>query len=189
MKAQLDGAVVALLVTDGFEQVEMTGPRSALEAVGTRTHLVAPGADRVRGWQHDKPGDEFGVDIRLEQARADEYDALVVPGGVRSPDKLRMNPRAVAFVRAFFDQGKPVAAICHGPWLIVEADAARGRRVTSYLSLQTDLRNAGGAWVDQAAVVDRGLVTSRSPADLDDFNRALIEQVVERRQAAAPHGA
>jgi protease I len=179
MSGRLDGKRVAILVTDGFEQVEMTEPRKALEDAGARTDLVSPARGKVKGWQHTKWGDEFPVDVPLDAARPDDYDALVLPGGVMNPDKLRMNERAVHFVRAFFDEGKPVAAICHGPWTLIEADVVRGRTVTSWPSLKTDLKNAGANWVNREVVTDNGLVTSRKPDDLPAFNRKMIEEFGE----------
>jgi len=177
--AQLSGKKIAILVEDGFEQVEMTSPKEALEAAGAQTQIVSPKTGKVKGWQHTKWGDEFPVDVAIEQAKADNYDALLLLGGVMNPDKLRTNQKAVHFVRSFFDQAKPVAAICHGPWMLVEADVVEGRTVTSYPSIQTDLKNAGANWVDREVVVDRGLVTSRKPDDLPAFNRKLVEEVGE----------
>jgi len=177
--AQLSGKKIAILVEDGFEQVEMTSPKEALEAAGATTHIVSPKPDKVKGWEHTKWGQEFPVDVVIDQANANNYDALVLPGGVMNPDKLRTNKKAVQFVRSFFDQEKPVAAICHGPWMLVEADVVEGRMVTSYPSIQTDLKNAGANWVDKEVVVDRGLVTSRKPDDLPAFNRKMIEEVSE----------
>ena len=179
MNATLSGKKVALLVTDGFEQVEMTEPRKALQQAGADTDLVSPAKGEVQGWNHDYRGDKFPVDVPLDQAKAADYDALVLPGGVMNPDHLRMNKTAVRFVRAFFDAGKPVAAICHGPWTIIDAGAARGRTMTSWPSLQTDLRNAGANWVDREVVTDGGLVTSRKPDDIPAFNRKMIEEFAE----------
>jgi protease I len=176
---QLSGKKVAILVEDGFEQVEMTSPKEALEAAGAKTYIISPKADKVKGWEHTKWGQEFPVDVVIEQANATNYDALLLPGGVMNPDKLRTNKKAVQFVRSFFDQAKPVAAICHGPWMLVEADVVEGRMVTSYPSIQTDLKNAGASWVDKEVVVDRGLVTSRKPDDLPAFNRKMIEEIGE----------
>jgi protease I len=176
---QLSGKKVAILVEDGFEQVELTSPKEALEAAGAKTYIISPKAGKVKGWEHTKWGDEFPVDVGLDQAKADNYDALLLPGGVMNPDKLRTNKKAVQFVRSFFDQDKPVAAICHGPWMLVEADVVEGRMLTSYPSIQTDLKNAGASWVDKEVVVDRGLVTSRKPDDLPAFNRKMIEEVGE----------
>ncbi|MGG5891162.1 type 1 glutamine amidotransferase domain-containing protein [Falsiroseomonas sp. HC035] len=184
----LNGLAVAILVTDGFEQVEMIGPRKALDAAGAKTLLVSPKQDQVKAWDFTNWGDTFPVDLRLDRARPAEFDALLLPGGVINPDTLRTLPEAVAFVKAFFDAGKPVASICHGPWTIIEAGAARGRRLTSWPSLKTDLRNAGATWVDEQAVVDRGLITSRQPDDIPAFNLAVIKvfagALVSSRQAA-----
>lgn len=171
----LNGLKVAILVTDGFEQVEMTEPRKALEDAGAETKLVSPKAGPVKAWNFTEWGDRFPVDVPLGNARPDDFDALLLPGGVINPDKLRTLPEAVAFVRAFFDAGKPVASICHGPWTIIEAGAARGRRLTSWPSLKTDLQNAGAEWVDQEVVVDHGLITSRKPDDIPAFNREVIK--------------
>jgi protease I len=179
MTNQLSGKKIAILVADGFEQVEMTDPRKALEAAGAGTDLISPANGQVTAFQHDKPGDRFPVDVPLDQADPEDYDALLLPGGVANPDKLRMNPDAVRFVKGFVDAGKPIAAICHGPWTLIEAGAVRGRKMTSWPSLQTDLRNAGANWVDQEVVTDRGLVTSRKPDDLPAFNRKMIEEFRE----------
>ena len=176
---RLNGKKVAILVEKGFEQVEMTEPRSALQDAGATTHLISPQEDKVKGWQKTDWGDEFEVDVHLSDARADDYDALVLPGGVMNPDHLRTNPEAVRFVRDFFRSRKPVAAICHAPWLLVEADVVRDRTVTSWPSLQTDLENAGARWVDQEVVVDEGLVTSRKPDDIPAFNRKMVEEIAE----------
>ena len=185
----LNGLKVAILVTDGFEQVEMTEPRKALDQAGAETRLVSPGDGQVKAWKFTEWGDEFPVDLPLAQARANDFDALLLPGGVINPDKLRTLPEAVAFAKAFFDAGKPVASICHGPWTIIEAGAARGRRLTSWPSLKTDLKNAGAEWVDQEVVVDQGLVTSRRPDDIPAFNPEVIKLFAsargQSRQAAA----
>jgi protease I len=182
--ASLENIRVAILVENGFEQVEMTEPRKALDEAGATTVLVSPQEGRVRGWEHTKWGDEFPVQLALDAANADGFEALLLPGGVMSPDRLRMNPAAVAFVRAFFDADKPVAAICHGPWTIVEAKVARGRRIASWPSLKTDLRNAGAEWVDEQVVVDRNLVSSRKPDDIPAFNREMIKVFGQARQPA-----
>ncbi len=171
----LSGKKVAILVTDGFEQVELIEPRKALDQAGASTRIVSPKKDRVRGWNHTEWGDEIKVDVPLDQARPQDFDALLLPGGVINPDKLRLEPKAIEFVKAFFDSNKPVAAICHGPWTIIDAGAARGRKITSWPSLKTDLRNAGADWVDQEVVNDRNLVTSRKPDDIPAFNRGMIE--------------
>lgn len=180
---KLNGKKVAILVEDGFEQIELTSPKQALEEAGATTHIVSPKSGKVKGWEHTKWGQEFPVDVAIEQANASEYDALLLPGGVMNPDKLRTNKQAVQFVRTFFDQKKPVAAICHGPWVLVEANVVNGRKMTSYHSIQTDLKNAGATWVDQEVVVDNGLVTSRNPDDLPAFNRKLVEEVAEGQHA------
>ena len=180
---KLNGKKVAILVEDGFEQIELTSPKQALEEAGATTHIVSPKSGKVKGWEHTKWGQEFPVDVAIEQANAADYDALLLPGGVMNPDKLRTNKQAVQFVRKLFDQKKPVAAICHGPWVLVEANVVNGRKMTSYHSIQTDLKNAGATWVDQEVVVDNGLVTSRNPDDLPAFNRKLVEEVAEGQHA------
>ena len=179
----LQGKKVAILVENGFEQVELTSPKQALEEAGAQTQIISPQRDQVKAWQHTEWGDTFPVDVPIENANASDYDALLLPGGVMNPDKLRMNKQAVQFVRDFFEQKKPVASICHGPWTLIEANVVRGRKLTSYPSLQTDLKNAGAKWVDQEVVVDQGLVTSRNPDDLPAFNRKLIEEVAEGEHA------
>lgn len=171
----LEGLKVAILVDDGFEQVELIEPRKALDQAGAETRVVSPKGERVRGWAFTDWGDELPVDVPLDRAKPDDFDALLLPGGVFNPDALRMQPNAVAFVKAFFDAGKPVASICHGPWTVIEAGAAQGRRIASWPSLKTDLRNAGAEWVDQEVVVDGKLVTSRNPDDIPAFNRAMID--------------
>ena len=180
----LEGMKVAILVTDGFEQVELTEPRKALDEVGAETRVVSPKDNLVRGWNFTDWGMELSVDVKLDQAKPGDFDALLLPGGVINPDALRIQPQAVAFAKAFFDAGKPVASICHGPWMVIEAGAARGRRTTSWPSLKTDLKNAGAEWVDQEVVVDQGLVTSRSPDDLPSFNREMIKLFGEARARA-----
>ncbi|MBV8845885.1 MAG: type 1 glutamine amidotransferase [Bryobacterales bacterium] len=176
MASSLTGKRVAILVADGFEQVEMTGPREALDQAGAKTDLISPASDRVHGWNHFDKADEFTVDVPLESANPNDYDALMLPGGVANPDQLRTYPKAVQFVKSFFDQGKPVAAICHGPWLLAEADVIRGRTLTSWPSIRTDLRNAGANVVDREVVVDRNLITSRKPADIPAFTRKMIDE-------------
>jgi protease I len=171
----LEGLKVAILVTDGFEEVELTEPRKALDKAGADTSVVSPKGDEVRGWNFTDWGQKLPVDLKLDDARLEDFDALLLPGGVINPDKLRIIPAAVAFVNAFFDAGKPVAAICHGPWTIIEANKARGRRMTSWPSVRTDLKNAGADVVDQEAVVDGNLVTSRKPDDIPAFNREMIK--------------
>lgn len=179
----LKGRKVAMLVADGFEQIEMTSPRDALASAGAQVKLVSPARSRVQGWNHFEKGDTFKVDVPLDSARAEDFDALVLPGGVANPDQLRADPKAVQFTRAFFEQHKPVAAICHGPWTLIEAGVAEGRRMTSFGSIKTDLMNAGADWVDEEVVVDNGLVTSRGPKDLDAFNAKVVEEIAEGRHA------
>jgi protease I len=179
MAEQLRNKKVAILVEQGFERVELTDPKQALEAAGAQTHIISPREGKVKSWEHTDWGEEFPVDVALEQARAEEYDALLLPGGVMNPDKLRRNEKALEFVKAFFDAGKPVAAICHAPWTLIDAGVVEGRTITSYPSLQSDLKNAGATWVDQEVVVDNGLVTSRNPDDLPAFNRKMIEEIGE----------
>jgi len=182
MGKKLDGVKVAILVEDGFEQVELTDPRRALQEAGAETEIVSPAASgRVKGWNHTDWGDEFSVDRPLESADPADYDALLLPGGVMNPDRLRRNDGALRFVRSFFDDGKPVAAICHGPWTLIDAGVARGRTLTSYESIQTDLKNAGAQWLDREVIVDAGLVTSRKPADIPAFNGKMIEEFAEAR--------
>ncbi len=171
----LKGLRVAILVTDGFEHAELVAPRAALDQAGATTSIVSPKSGPIRSWKFGQWGEEFPVDETLDQAQPDKFDALLLPGGVINPDKLRMEPKAVAFAKAFFDSKKPVAAICHGPWTIIETGAARGRRIASWPSLKTDLRNAGAEWVDQEVVVDRNLVSSRKPDDIPAFNREILK--------------
>lgn len=181
MAQELSGKRVAFLLTKGVEQVELTEPREALERAGAETVIVSPEKGRLRAWAKTDWGQEFDVDVHVDDANPDDYDALVLPGGVMNPDFLRMNEKAVSFARAFVEAGKPVGAICHGPWTLVEADVLKGRTVTSWPSLRTDLRNAGAEWVDREVVVDAGLVTSRKPDDLPAFNRKLVEEIGEGR--------
>ena len=185
MAAQLNGKRVAALVTNGFEQVELTEPREALEAEGATVHVVALEPGKVRGWNHTEWGQDVPVDRTVDQVSADEYDALLLPGGVMNPDKLRMNAGAVQLVRSFFDAGKPIAVICHGPWTLIEADAVRGVTMTSYPSVRRDLENAGAHWVDQEVVTDRGIVSSRKPDDIPAFNRKMIEEFAEGAHGGA----
>ena len=175
MPNQLNGKRIAILATDGVEQVELTEPRKALEAAGAKTELVSPAKGKLQAWQHMEKGDKFPVDVALDAANANNYDALMLPGGVANPDQLRTMPKAVQFVKSFFEQDKPVAAICHAPWMLVEADVVRGKTVTSWPSLHTDLKNAGAKWVDREVVEDDGLVTSRKPDDLPAFNKKIVE--------------
>lgn len=188
MEKKLQGKKVAILVANGFEQVELTEPRKALEDAGAVTEIVSPADAEVQGWNHDEKADLFEVGMPLTRARSDDYDALLLPGGVRNPDQLRMMVRAVEFIDGFFATGKPVAAICHAPWTLIDSDVVRGRTITSWPSLKSDLINAGARWVDREVVVDNGLVTSRKPADIPAFNKKMIEQFAQgrrfRRQAA-----
>jgi protease I len=177
--ASLNGRKVAILTEEGFEQVELTSPKEALEQAGATVHVISPKSGKIKAWDKTNWGIEINVDKQLSEVSPDDYDALVLPGGVLNPDKLRQNKDAVAFASAFLDEGKPVAAICHGPQLLIETAMISGRRLTSYSSLQTDLKNAGADWVDEEVVVDNGLVTSRRPDDLEAFNRKTIEEIGE----------
>ncbi len=179
MSEQLEGKRVAAVVDNGFEQVELTGPVKALRDAGARVDIVSPQKGEVRGWKMKEWGDTVQVDRTIDQVTANDYDAVLLPGGVMNPDRLRLNPKVVSFVREAFDEGKPIAAICHGPWTLVEAGVVKGMKMTSWPSLKTDLRNAGADWVDQQVVVDRGLVTSRKPDDIPAFNRRMIEEFAE----------
>jgi protease I len=183
MSNSLSGKKVAILATDGFEQSELLEPRKALEAAGATVEVVSPKGPKIKGWNEKNWGQEVPVDVPLDAAKAADYDALLLPGGVMNPDQLRANPKAMQFAREIVDAGKPVAAICHGPWTLVEIGFVKGRTLTSWPSLQTDIRNAGGTWVDQEVVTDQGLVTSRKPADLPAFNRKMIEEFAEGRHA------
>jgi protease I len=183
MKKDLSGKRVAIVVANGFEQIEMTDPREALDGAGAETDLVSIEDGEVKGWEHKEWGDTFEVEVPIDEADPDDYDALLLPGGVMSPDRLRRDERVLAFVRAFFEAGKPVAAICHGPWTLIDAGVVAGRWVTSYPSIRKDLENAGAEWVDEEVVVDQGLVTSREPADLPAFDAKMIEEFAEGRHA------
>ncbi len=176
---KLQGKKVALLAADMVERVELVEPRRALEEAGATVELVSLEPGTIRSFDHFDPADELEVDKTVEEVDAADYDALLVPGGVGNPDQLRGDENAVAFVRSFFDQGKPAAVICHGPWVLVEAGVVRGRKLTSWPTLQTDIRNAGGEWVDQEVVVDQGLVTSRKPDDIPAFTAKMIEEFAE----------
>lgn len=176
---QLHGKRIAILVENGFEQEELTRPRQALEDAGAETFIVSPTEKNVKGWNHTDWGDEFKVDIKIADAKAEDFDGLLLPGGVMNPDKLRRNERVQQFVKAFAEAGKPIAAICHAPWTLIDAGVVQGRTLTSYPSLQMDLKNAGAKWVDQEVVVDHGLVTSRNPGDIPAFNRKMLEEFAE----------
>lgn len=176
MNKQLQNKKVAILVENGFEQEELTRPRRALQEAGAETQIVSPAWKTVKGWDHVDWGDEFEVDVPLDEADPTQYDALLLPGGVMSPDSLRRNKQAQEFVRHFFTIGKPVAAICHAPWTFIDAEVVVGRRLTSYHSIQADLKNAGARWIDEEVVVDDGLVTSRNPDDIPVFNQKMIAE-------------
>lgn len=178
---RLDGIKVAILVENMFEQVEMTEPRKALDKAGAQTVLVSPQPEHVQAVNHDEKGERFKVDLPLDKAIPEKFDALLLPGGVANPDRLRINEKAMQFVRSFVDTGKPIAAICHAPWELVEVDAVRGKRVTSWPSLRTDIRNAGGLWVDEVNVTDENITTSRKPEDIPKFNEAMLHLFEEAR--------
>ena len=175
----LNGKKVAILVANGFEEDELISPRNALEEAGAETWVVSPESGKVKAWKHNDWGTEVDVDTPLDSANPDDYDALLLPGGVMNPDHLRRNEQALDFVRSFFQTGKSVGAICHGPWTLIDAGVVRGRKLTSYESIQTDLKNAGAKWEDKEVIVDNGLVTSRTPDDLPAFNIKLIEEVAK----------
>ncbi len=192
MAQELTGKKVAILATDRFEEAELTGPQQALRDAGATVEVIAPHGGSIQGMKHHDVGNKVPVDRTLDEARPEEYDGLVLPGGVANPDELRVNDKAVRFIRAIYDQQKPIAAICHGPWTLIEADLVRGRTVTSWPSLRTDLKNAGAQWVDREVVVDGGLVTSRKPDDIPAFSKAAIDVVSKRvpareRTAAFAH--
>ena len=177
--ATLRGKNIAILTEEGFEQIELTSPLEALKAAGATVHVVSPKSGKIKAWDKTNWGIEIDVDKQLSEVSPDDYDALVLPGGVLNPDKLRQNKDAVAFVSAFLDEGKPLAAICHGPQMLIETNMVGGRTLTSYPSLKTDLENARAHWIDQEVVVDNGLVTSRRPDDLPAFNKKMIEEIAE----------
>src|ERR1051325_182006 len=181
MEQRLDGKKIAILATDGFEQSELIEPKKALEQAGAQTFVVSPKSGEIKGWNHTDWGEKVAVDLSLENAKPDDFDALVLPGGVMNPDRLRSDQKAVQFVKSFVADQKPIAAICHGPWTLIEANAVRNRRMTSWPSLQTDLRTAGAHWVDQQVVVDGGLLTSRKPDDIPAFNEKMLELFASRR--------
>lgn len=181
MAQTLKDKTVAVLATDGFEQVELTEPVKALRDEGATVRIVSPRTGQIQGWKHHDKGDRVDVDVALDQADANRFDALVLPGGVINPDALRLEPKAIDFIRSFVQSGKPIAAICHGPWTLIDAGGVRGRRITSWPSLKTDLANAGANWEDSEVVTDKGLVTSRKPDDLPAFCRKMIEEFAEGR--------
>lgn len=179
MTHTLENRKVAILVADGFEQIELTDPRSALDEAGATTKIVSPMTGVVEGWNHFDKGDKFTVDVPLVEANAADFDALLLPGGVANPDQLRMDEQAVSFIKAFFDAGKPVAVICHGAWPLINAGVVKGRKITSWPSVKLDLINAGAEWVDAEVIVDQGLVSSRNPDDIPAFNKKMIEEFAE----------
>ena len=183
MASQLEGMKIAIVATNGFEQVELIEPRKVLDEAGAETFVVAPESGTIKGWDHTDWGDDVEVDQTLEEASTDDFDALFLPGGVLNPDKLRMNQAAVSFVRSFFRDGKPVAAICHGPQTMIDAEVVEGRRMTSYSAIRKDLENAGADWIDQAVVVDNGLITSRNPDDIPAFNEAIVHEFAMARES------
>jgi protease I len=179
MAGSLQGKKIAFLATTGVEQIEYTEPRKAVEDAGAQVHLISLEPGSIQAWNHFDHADQFTVDKTASEADAGDYDALVLPGGVANPDQLRLNAAAVAFTRAFFETGKPVGVICHGPWTLIDADVVRGRTITSWPSLRTDLRNAGANWVDEECVTDSGMVSSRKPADLPAFCAKIVEEFAE----------
>ena len=182
--SRLSGKRVAILATEGFEQVELIEPRKALEAAGAETHVIGLTRDDIKGWKLTEWGESIPVDKAIDAAEIYDYDLLLLPGGVQNPDKLRVNEDAVRFVRDFFNTGKLVAAICHAPWILIEAGVVKGKRVTSWPSLKTDLRNAGAFWLDEKVVEDGNLITSRKPDDITAFNEAIAEHLVGKLQPA-----
>ncbi len=170
---------IAILATNGFEEIELTEPRKALEREGATVEIIAPEAGKIKAWDHDHWSNEYEVDKTIDEANPADYNALMLPGGVMNPDNLRVNENAVKFTKSFFAEGKPIAAICHGPWTLIETGALKGRKVTSYPSIRTDLQNAGAEWVDEEVVVDQGLVTSRKPDDIPAFSRKMVEEFCE----------
>jgi protease I len=191
MADKLSGKKVAILAADGFEEVELTKPRKALEDAGAKTSVVSIKSGKIQGMNHADKGATVAVDLTLEEAKPQEFDALLIPGGLMNPDTLRSTDEALEFVRHFFRQGKPVAAICHAAWVLIDAEVVSGRTITSWPAIKTDVRNAGATWVDQDVVVDNGLVTSRKPDDIPAFNEKIIEEFAEgvhavTRQSVAP---
>lgn len=186
-EGKLKGKKIAILAAEGFEQSELLKPREALDQAGATTHVISPQGGEIKAWDEDDWGKSVKVDVTLAEANPADYDGLMLPGGVLNPDKLRRERAAVDFVHQFFDRGKPVAAICHGPQMLIEADVVRGRTMTSFPSVKKDLMNAGAHWVDETVVVDNGLVTSRKPDDIPQFNAKMIEEFAEGRHAMSGH--
>jgi protease I len=187
----LQGKRVAIIATDGFEQAELFQPREALQEAGAQVEVISPKPGKIKGWNMTDWGEQIPVDKTIDSVHASDYDALMLPGGAMNPDKLRRNPHVLRFVADIFEQGKPVAAICHAPWTLIDAGVVRGRKLTSYESIQSDLKNAGAFWVDEPVVTDRGLVTSRKPDDIPQFNKKMLEEFregIHKSQAAAVHG-
>jgi len=184
--SDLNGKTVAILTENGFEEIELTSPKKALEEAGAIVYIVSPQEEKVKGWNHDHWTIELKVDKHISEARSEDYDALIIPGGVINPDRLRRNKEAVEFAKDFLEMGKPIAAICHGPQLLIETGMLEGRDMTSFFSIKTDIENAGAHWHDRDVVVDNGLVTSRSPEDLDPFNQKMIEEIAEGIHTPAP---
>ncbi|HWM23475.1 MAG TPA: type 1 glutamine amidotransferase domain-containing protein [Chthoniobacterales bacterium] len=185
MADKLSGKKVAILAADGFEEVELTKPRAALDEAGAKTTVISLKPGKIQGMNHADKGETVPVDQTLNEAKPDDFDALMIPGGLMNPDSLRASEEALEFVRHFFREGKPVAAICHAPWVLIDAGVLRGRTVTSWPAIKTDVRNAGANWVDQEVVVDNGLVTSRKPDDIPAFNQKMVEEFCEGRHAPA----
>ncbi|NII24125.1 type 1 glutamine amidotransferase [Pseudoflavitalea sp. X16] len=185
--ATLSGKRVAILTENGFEEVELTSPKKALEEAGAQVDIVSPQKEKVKGWDHDHWSIDLPVDVSVEKAKVEDYDALMIPGGVINPDQMRTNKHCVEFAQQFLEAGKPVAAICHGPQLLIETGMIDGRNMTSYLSIKTDLQNAGVIWADKEVVTDNGLVTSRSPKDLEAFNKKMIEEIREGLHSPAAY--
>jgi len=189
MSTQLKEKKVAILAADGFEQAELEEPMKALKDAGATVSIVSPKSGQIQGMNHADKGDKFDVDLGLDDAKSDDFDAVLVPGGLMNPDELRSTPKAVSFVRSFAEAGKPIAAICHGPWVLIEAGLVKGRKLTSWPAIQSDIKNAGGDWVDEEVVVDNGLVTSRKPDDIPAFNAKMIEEFGEGRHEGMAAGA
>lgn len=187
MGKSLKGLKVAILIADGFEQIEMEEPKKALKEAGAETMIVSPVEGKVKGWKHTDWGDEFPVDLDLDKAKPEDFDALLLPGGVMNPDKLRLEPKAVDFVKSFVKAKKPIAAICHAPWILINAEAVKGKALTSYGTIKIDLINAGAKWVDKEVVVDENIVTSRKPDDIPAFNKAMLTLFSQKIKSLSPN--